>query len=83
MAFSDKLVGICPVCGGSGDFYGDQLNLSATADSVGKGYDLVTYQGRIMCKRCKKQIQTQDESRMMSDNWQKEEAFRARAGYTK
>jgi len=81
VSFPEKLVGVCPVCGGTGDDYGEVLDPSSTADAVGRGYDLVEYQGQVMCKMCKKWLKQQEESRLMTDWWNKEEVFRRKVGF--
>jgi len=79
--FSKVLQGVCPVCGGSGDYYGEILDPSETPESVGRGYYLVIYKGQAMCKKCKKSIQAQDQNRHMTDWANKEEVFRRKAGF--
>ena len=79
--FSKILQGVCPICGGTGDYYGDAQNPSATPESVGRGYYLVKYQGRDMCKKCKKWLESQDQNRPMSAWAEKEEVFRRKAGF--
>jgi len=81
LPFPEKLVGVCPVCGGSGDDYGEILNPSATPDAVGRGYDLVYYKGEAMCKMCRKWKKQIDETRPMTDWWNREEVFRKKAGF--
>ena len=75
------LIGVCPVCGGTGDYYGEILDPSASPESVGRGYDLVTYNGRVMCKKCRKWQKAQDENRPMTKWMNDEENFRFKVGF--
>jgi len=75
------LIGVCPVCGGTGDYYGEILDPSDTPESVGRGYDLTTYKGRIMCNRCRKMTMAQDETEPARDWWMREEIFRRKVGF--
>lgn len=75
------LVGVCPVCGGTGDYYGEILNPSDDPISIGRGYDLVTYRGRVMCKKCRNWHKAQDENKPMTAWWLREEIFRRKVGF--
>ena len=79
--FSKVLQGVCPVCGGTGDYYGEILDPSATPESVGRGYYLKIYKGKAMCNRCIKRLKAQDQSRSASDWGNREEVFRRKAGF--
>ena len=80
-SFSEILQGVCPVCGGTGDYYGEILDPSDTPITVGNGYYLVTYRGEIMCKKCMKMHKAQDETKPASDWDKREEIFRRKAGF--
>ena len=76
------LIGVCPVCGGTGDYYGHINDASDTPLDTGRGYDLTTYKGQVMCNKCKKWLKAKDENRPMTDWWIRENEFRHKVGFT-
>ena len=84
MTIPKEIYGRCPVCGGNGPDDPNPPDGFATArDTEGSGYPLVRYKGELMCQLCKKRLTADDESLVIADNIQKEEEFRASAGFRK
>lgn len=87
MSFPEKTIGTCSECGAKdGDYAAGDLTSADSQTNLhttGNGTELVEYDGRMVCRLCKKRLQADEESRIAAEKHAEEERFRARAGYVK
>ena len=88
MRFPSKTYGRCDYSAHLGPEYdSDSDNLQTNADAVhgasGSGYDLVEFEGKYICKPCKRRILSERESEDSAKRHSEEDRFRANAGFTR
>ena len=80
MSLPEVIFGKCPVCGGGGKDDSDSGSAFSTEDHAGEGYELVYYQGKAMCKMCRKRLMAYAEDDINSAKRNEEEAFLKKCG---
>jgi len=83
MAFPETIFGKCPVCGGGGENNPDPGDAFSTEDHSGVGYRLYYYQGRLMCKMCKKRLSNNEQSKIAIAKYNENQRFLEKMGVKK
>lgn len=83
MSFPKVIFGKCPICGGGGENDPSPGSAFSTEDHTGEGYELVYYQGKPMCKMCKKRLMAKEESEIKSAKYREEQEFWEKSGVKK
>lgn len=83
MSFPEKVFGRCEESGhvGSDVAVVDHPNAEVTYGAAGSGYPLVEFQGKFVCKPCKRRLENEAVSIESSHRHEREDAFRSRAGF--
>lgn len=81
MPFPEIIFGRCPVCGGKGTDDAASGSQHSTEDHTGAGYNLLYYEGQLMCKMCKKRLRNDEESRQAEIRRNEEQVFRDKLGF--
>ena len=83
MSFPKKVYGRCEESGHLGPDYSSvsHSNAEVVYGASGSGYPLVEYQGKLICKPCKRRLQSDAESLEGAKKDEKEQSFRASAGF--
>lgn len=83
MAFPRVKYGRCPVCGGMGKNDPDPGPAFSTEDHTGTGYYLIYYDGRLMCRMCKKRLSNNAETAIKTAKYNEEQEFWDKSGVRK
>lgn len=79
----DAKFGKCPEHGGGGRDDSTSGSAFSTEDHTGEGYDLVYYNGRLMCKMCKKRKIADAESANSQAEYNENQRFLNKCGVRK
>lgn len=84
-AVTDIIFGKCPVCGSDGgDCPAEDLSSAdsvSNIDEAGNGVVLEYYNGKLMCRICKKRLQADEETKTANQRRSEDERFRQKAGF--
>ena len=83
MAFPELKYGRCQVCGGKGKDDPASGSQHSTEDHAGAGYNLIYYEGRLMCKMCMKRLSNDAVSERKAVEFQEDQDFLERSGVRK
>ena len=83
MTFPNEKFGKCPIHGGGGTDDSGSGSHHSTEDHTSYGYPLVYYQGRLMCKLCRKRLMAYEESKVAQDKYNENQRFLERMGARK
>ena len=83
MGFPKVKYGQCPVCGGKGEDDPSSGTQHSTEDHAGAGYNLVYYEGRLMCKMCKKRLKNDAETAIKTAAYNENQKFLEKCGVRK
>ena len=83
MSFPERIFGKCPVCGGGGVDDSGSGSQHSSEDHAGDGYPLVRYQGRLMCKMCKKRLRNNEQSKIAIAKYNENQRFLEKMGVKK
>lgn len=84
-AFPKIIFGKCPVCGSNGGDYAEAdltpADSITSIETTGNGVELIYYQGKLMCHKCKQDKINDNQSRNKARKLNREETFRSNAGF--
>ena len=80
MSGFDTVFGKCPIHGGGGENDPSPGSAFSTEDHTGEGYQLVKYQGKWMCNRCKNKLIAHQQDKINLAGHRREQRFRDKVG---